>query len=122
MEALKTTFLPNFIAIKDNLHKIGRIRRVINIFCQYSSRYDAYKQGNLPNIFNPTFSTGSLMDIGIYCVYPVICLFGKPKEVIACGKVQSDVNSHDLSLSVMKVLDEARKQMGVMFPADSSNY
>jgi predicted dehydrogenase len=40
-------------------------------------------------------------------------------NLIKNGKEQSDVNSHNLSLSVMKVLDEARRQMGVVFPADS---
>ncbi len=210
MEALKTGFLPNFIAVKDNLHKLGKIRRVIANFCQYSSRYDGFKQGNRYNIFDPAFSAGSLMDIGVYCTYFVINLFGIPKDIIAIGtmlesgvdgqgtvclkydemeaviihskitdsaipseiqgesgsmvidkisvpqkvaihyrkdgvqnisrpqieddmyyeaaefinliktgKIESDINSHKLSLSIMSVLDEARRQMGVVFPADN---
>lgn len=209
MEAMKSTFLPNFIAVKANLHKIGKIRRIIANFCQYSSRYDGYRQGKQFNIFNPTFSTGSLMDLGVYCAYPIISLFGNPINIMAScvmletgvdgqgtvclkyddmeavvihskitdsaipseiqgengcividkisvpqkvaihyrngkiedisqpqikedmyyeakefiniikkGKDQSNINTHDLSLSVMKVLDRARKQTGVVFPAD----
>lgn len=83
MEALKTTLLPNFLTIKENLHKIGQVRRYFASYCQYSSRYDKYKEGIVLNAFNPTFSNGSLMDIGIYCVYPAVTLFGEPKKVQA---------------------------------------
>ncbi|MCM3443231.1 Gfo/Idh/MocA family oxidoreductase [Metabacillus halosaccharovorans] len=83
MEALKTTQLPNFLAIKENLHKIGKVRRYFASYCQYSSRYDKYKEGTVLNAFKPEFSNGSLMDIGIYCVYPAVALFGEPNEVKA---------------------------------------
>ncbi|QDP39246.1 Gfo/Idh/MocA family protein [Radiobacillus deserti] len=83
MEALKTTFLPNFQTIQENLHKLGPIRRYFASYCQYSSRYDAYKEGTILNAFNPKFSNGSLMDIGVYCTYPMVALFGKPKKLLA---------------------------------------
>ncbi|MFD3155702.1 Gfo/Idh/MocA family protein [Haloimpatiens sp. FM7330] len=85
MEAMKSSFLPNFKSIKENLYKIGKIRRYFGTYCQYSSRYDKYKAGKNPNTFNPEFSNGSIMDIGIYCIYPLIHLFGKPNNVIANG-------------------------------------
>ncbi|WP_210365838.1 Gfo/Idh/MocA family oxidoreductase [Bacillus sp. REN3] len=85
MEAMKSTLLPNFKAIQDNLDKIGTIRRYFASFCQYSSRYDAYKNGVILNAFNPEFAGGSLMDIGIYCVYPLVILFGEPDTVQANG-------------------------------------
>jgi len=85
MEALKTTLLPNFSAIQENLQKIGRVRRYFASYCQYSSRYDAYKQGTVLNAFNPIYSNGSLMDLGIYCIYPLVALFGKPERVQAGG-------------------------------------
>ncbi|MEK3890135.1 Gfo/Idh/MocA family protein [Bacillus sp. FSL K6-3431] len=85
MEALKTTFLPGFAALQQNLHKIGQVRRYVASYCQYSSRYDAYRAGTVLNAFNPTFSNGSLMDLGVYCVYPLVVLFGKPKNVKAIG-------------------------------------
>ncbi|WP_248928574.1 Gfo/Idh/MocA family protein [Paenibacillus hamazuiensis] len=83
MEAMKSTLMPNFEAVRDHLHKLGRIRRYVASFCQYSSRYDAYKQGAMPNAFNPAFSNGSLMDLGVYCIYPMVVLFGKPQRVKA---------------------------------------
>lgn len=85
MEAMMTTFQPNFLAIKDNLHKIGKVRRYVANYCQYSSRYDAYKKGTVLNAFNPAFSNGSLMDLGVYGIYPLVVLFGKPQEVKAVG-------------------------------------
>ncbi|MDP4095867.1 Gfo/Idh/MocA family oxidoreductase [Paenibacillus sp. P96] len=85
MEALKSTLMPNFKVIQDNLFKLGPIRRYFACYCQYSSRYDAYKEGKMPNTFNPQFSNGSLMDLGIYCLYPMVTLFGKPDLVKAVG-------------------------------------
>jgi predicted dehydrogenase len=83
MEAMKTTLLPNFQAIRKHIHKIGKVRRYFASYCQYSSRYDAYKQGIVLNAFNPALSNGALMDIGIYCIYPMVVLFGKPLRVKA---------------------------------------
>ncbi|MGE7760973.1 Gfo/Idh/MocA family protein [Peribacillus sp. NPDC097895] len=85
MEAMKSTLMPNFESVRSNLGKIGKIRRFTGSFCQYSSRYDAYKQGTVLNAFNPEFSSGSLMDLGIYVLYPLVALFGKPNKVQASG-------------------------------------
>ena len=89
MEALKSTLMPNFTAIRDNLYKLGRVRRYFASYCQYSSRYDAFKQGNVLNAFNPEFSNGSLMDLGVYCIYPMVALFGQPESVKAEGVMLS---------------------------------
>lgn len=210
MEAMKSTFLPNFAAVRDNLHKLGDIRQYFASYCQYSSRYDRYKEGEILNAFKPDLSNGSLVDIGIYCIYPLVALFGKPEKVLASavmmesgvdgrgglllsykgmdavvthsklsdsylpseiqgesgvmlierisqpnavrvqyrdgrpeeeltqpqeentmiyeiqefvrlvseGKTESDINTFELSLSVMEILDEARRQIGLEFPAD----
>lgn len=87
MEALKSTLMPNFKAVQENIDKIGKVRRYFASYCQYSSRYDKYKEGSVLNAFNPEFSAGSLMDIGIYCIYPLVVLFGEPKSVQANGYV-----------------------------------
>ncbi|MGB3261962.1 Gfo/Idh/MocA family protein [Paenisporosarcina sp.] len=85
MEAMKSTLLPNFKTIQNNLHKIGPVRRYFASYCQYSSRYDKYKEGIVLNAFDPKFANGALMDLGVYCLYPLITLFGEPKEVKATG-------------------------------------
>lgn len=89
MEALKSTLMPNFRVIRDNLYKLGDVRRFFASYCQYSSRYDAFKQGKVLNAFNPEFSNGALMDIGVYCIYPLVTLFGKPEEIKAAGMLLS---------------------------------
>ncbi|AXN41851.1 Gfo/Idh/MocA family protein [Peribacillus butanolivorans] len=85
MEAMKSTVMPNFESIKKNISKIGTIRRFSGSYCQYSSRYDAYKKGTVLNAFNPEFSSGALMDLGIYVIYPLVVLFGKPNKIQATG-------------------------------------
>lgn len=222
MEAMKTTLTPNFKTVIEHMGDVGRVRRYFSSYCQYSSRYDRYKSGELPNAFNPTMSNGAIMDIGVYTIYPMVVLFGQPKEVIAtgmllpsgadgqgsaifkyehmdacviyskisdsalrseiqgeegvlsigainhmndikfmprtanlgggikgqccvedlsarqghngyyyevaefislvqAGKLQSKINSHDNSVMTMEIIDEIRRQIGVVFPADSAN-
>lgn len=83
MEAMKSIWMPGFQTVKDHLPKIGKVRRYTSSFCQYSSRYDAYKQGTILNAFRPEFGNGSLMDLGVYCIYPAVVLFGKPSSIQA---------------------------------------
>lgn len=83
MEAMKSTMQPGMRAIRANLGKLGKIRRYFGNYCQYSSRYDAHKAGKYNNTFNPAFANGALMDLGVYCIYPLIYLFGKPDKITA---------------------------------------
>ncbi|WP_111976870.1 Gfo/Idh/MocA family protein [Algibacillus agarilyticus] len=93
MEALFTTHLPNYQQIKQYLPELGKIHRINASYCQYSSRYDKYLAGENPNTFNPEFANGSLMDLGIYTVFPVLDLFGKPDDIISTGiKLDSGVD------------------------------
>lgn len=78
MEAMKNTFLPNFKSIEKNIYKIGEVRGFIGNFCQYSSRYDNLKEGELTNIFDPKFGGGAHLDIGVYPLYFALRLFGIP--------------------------------------------
>ncbi|WP_099033608.1 Gfo/Idh/MocA family protein [Lacimicrobium alkaliphilum] len=83
MEALLTTHMPNYKVLKEQLHRIGVPRKYIGQYCQYSSRYDLYKQGQSINTFMPEFSNGALMDLGIYPLSPVIDLWGVPDKIQA---------------------------------------
>lgn len=85
MEAMKPTLTPDFSEIIKNLHKIGKIRGYFSSYCQYSSRYDKLKEGIILNAFNPQLSNGAMMDIGIYTLYPMVALFGKPETINATG-------------------------------------
>ena len=68
--------------LKKAVSEIGEIRSANIDFSQLSSKYPALKRGELPNIFNPEMKTGALNDLGIYCVYPVVDLFGMPERII----------------------------------------
>lgn len=83
MEAMKPTLTPNFRAVSDYLPRIGKLRRYFAAFGKYSSRYDSLKAGELPNAFNPELASGAVMDIGVYAIYPMVALFGRPETVSA---------------------------------------
>ncbi|RSL32440.1 gfo/Idh/MocA family oxidoreductase [Salibacterium salarium] len=87
MEAIKTLYLPSFQTLQQWLPKVGTVRKAIFSFCQYSSRYDAYLNGEVLNAFKPSLSNGATMDIGVYCLHPLLYLFGEPRSVKASGYV-----------------------------------
>lgn len=210
MEAFKSILMPGFIACAEALPKAGLLRSAYINFSKYSSRYDAHKRGDNVNTFKAEFSNGAVMDLGVYCIWPMVALFGEPKEVkafsnivpggvdgagtaiflydtftvtlnyskvsnsflpseiqgedatitvdkfnipekvsvryrdgkiedipvdqredsmcyeieefMACiksGKTESSVNSRKMSRAVMKILDEIRRQTGIIYPADN---
>lgn len=80
-EAIVTMHMPNYKTLKTQLSQLGQIRMVQCNFSQYSSRYDAFQKGDVPNVFNPAFSGGALADINIYNLHFVMGLFGKPENV-----------------------------------------
>lgn len=85
-EAFKTASLPNFLLLKETLGKVGKLRKAFINYCQYSSRYQRYLDGENPNTFNPAFSNGSIMDIGFYCLASAVALWGEPRAVHATAK------------------------------------
>ncbi len=70
-------------ALKEAVQSIGNITSAHFDYSQLSSKYNMLLAGGLPNIFNPKMKTGALNDLGIYCVYPAIDLFGEPQQVTA---------------------------------------
>ena len=87
MEAMISTLNPNFAIAKERMKDLGTIRRYFASYCQYSSRYDKFKEGIILNAFKPELSNGAVMDIGIYTIYPMVALFGKPQQIEAQGVV-----------------------------------
>ena len=80
-EAILPMFHPNYKMIREKLIGIGKLKMAQGVFCQYSSRYDALLRGEVPNVFNPEFAGGALMDLNMYNVYFLVGLFGKPLSV-----------------------------------------
>ena len=82
VDAVPTAFLPNFEILKAQLPKVGKVKLVLANYSQYSSRYDKLLQGEIPNVFNPAYAGGCLMDINFYNVYLNVALFGMPETTV----------------------------------------
>mgnify|MGYP000360554339 CR=1 FL=1 len=80
-EAVTTQYLENYAKIRELLPRIGTVKLVQCNFSQYSSRYDAFMNGQTPPVFDPAYCGGALMDLNIYNIYFVVGLFGDPKAV-----------------------------------------
>ncbi|MBJ9999922.1 Gfo/Idh/MocA family protein [Erwinia sp. S38] len=113
-EAFKTASLPNFQVLQQSLPKIGVLRKALINYCQYSSRYQRYLDGENPNTFNPRWSNGSIMDIGYYCLGTAVSLWGEPQKVTAsatrlesgvdgAGTVLLDYGSFDVTVQHSKI-------------------
>ena len=90
LEAIMFLHLPQRAILEDALGKIGQLSMAKIDFCQRSSKLDAYQGGEVPNIFNPKLETGSLMDLGVYCAYPALHLFGRPESFTAdCVRMET---------------------------------
>lgn len=93
LEAVSTRFLPNVLEIKKLLPKLGNIKIVNMNYSQYSSRYDAFKAGQILPAFNPEMSGGALMDINIYNINLAVTLFGKPEQVEYFANVERGIDT-----------------------------
>jgi len=94
-EAFKTASLPNFLRLQHALPDVGKLRKALLNYCQYSSRYPRYLNGENPNTFDPRWSNGSVMDIGYYCLASAVALWGEPDRVQATATLlASGVDAH----------------------------
>ena len=80
-DAVFTRYVPTMQALQDNLSKIGKISQVTTTYCQYSSRFDAVRAGEIPGAFDLAKDGGALKDLGIYSIQFLTTLFGRPESV-----------------------------------------
>ncbi|MBR4461815.1 MAG: Gfo/Idh/MocA family oxidoreductase [Erysipelotrichaceae bacterium] len=92
-EAISTIHNPNFKKIKEMLPELGEIKIVSVNYTQYSSRYDAFKKGEILPAFDYKKSGGALMDLNIYNIHFVVALFGEPKEAHYIANMEKGVDT-----------------------------
>jgi predicted dehydrogenase len=81
MDALWTRFLPS---IKKTLELLKEIGPVISIRADFGFKGAFSHESRL---FNPALGGGSLLDIGIYPVFIVLLILGKPSRILTSAKI-----------------------------------
>ena len=81
LEAMNIHYLPVFQSLKEHLKDLGTIKIVSLNYSQYSSRYDAFRRGEVLAAFDPKRAGGALMDLNVYNIHAAVGLFGKPESV-----------------------------------------
>ena len=92
-EAITTLYFENYKKIKEWIAKIGDIKLVQSQYSQYSSRYDAFKRGEILPVFDPQKAGGALMDLGLYNLHYVLGLFGKPENVKYYANIERNIDT-----------------------------
>ena len=80
-EAITNQYNTNYEKVRELLPGLGDVKIVQLNFSQYSSRYEAFKQGNIAPVFDPAKAGGALMDLNVYNIHFVVGLFGEPKAI-----------------------------------------
>ena len=93
LEAITNQYLTNYRKIKEAISTIGTIKIIECNYSQYSSRYDAFKKGDILPAFNPKMGGGALMDINIYNIHFVTGLFGEPQKVNYLANVENGIDT-----------------------------
>ena len=81
LEAMRPAFMEGTRRVKQALPQLGTLRSAFFNFCQYSSRYDRFKNGEILNAFNPVLHNAALLDIGIYPLFFMIAVLGVPNAL-----------------------------------------
>lgn len=92
-EAISNIYTPNFKTIEKYISKIGDIKMVSINYSQYSSKYDAFKNGETPNVFNQKFAGGTLMDTNIYNIHLVHTLFGMTQAINYFPNIERNIDT-----------------------------
>ena len=85
--------LPNYAKLREWLPRVGDVKTVICNYAQYSSRYDAFRRGEVLPAFDPAKSGGALMDLGLYNLHWLTGLFGEPVPVEYHANVERGIDT-----------------------------
>lgn len=116
MEAIRPLFDGMWERIRALLPSIGQVRSAHFDYCQYSSRYDRFKAGEVLRAFDPSYKNAAILDIGVYPIAACAALFGKPRRVDGRsirlsngfeggGSLLLDYGAHTVTVSYSKVAE-----------------
>ena len=114
-EAISTIHNPNFKKIQQLLPTVGDVKIVTVNYTQYSSRYDAFKAGEILPAFDYKKSGGALMDLNIYNIHFLVGLFGKPNAVHYIANVEKGIDTSGIvtmEYDTFKAVSIAAKDCG----------
>ena len=92
-EAISTIHNPNFVEIQKLIPELGEIKIVTLNYTQYSSRYDAFRKGEILPAFDYKKSGGALMDLNIYNIHFIVRLFGSPNHVSYIANMEKGIDT-----------------------------
>ena len=115
-EAVVTTRQPNFKLIRDELlPRIGTVKIATVNYSQSSSRYDAFRAGEVLPAFDPAKAGGAIMDLGLYTLTFTIGLFGEPKAASYRPNIERGIDTSgiiDLDYDGFRVVNICAKDCG----------
>lgn len=97
-EAVSTPYLPNYEVLSALLPQIGTVKLVTCNYSQYSRRYDAFRAGELPSVFDPAQCGGALMDLNVYNIHWLLGLFGCPNKVEYHPNIERGIDTNGVIL------------------------
>ena len=98
LEASTVAYFPIMAKLREELHKIGRIRFINANYSQYSSRYDRFLAGEDFPVFDINQAGGALVDLNVYNINFVTCLFGAPKSVTYSANISRNIDTSGVLL------------------------
>ena len=97
-EAMNLHYIPAFLSLKEDLKKLGDIKIVSFNYSQYSSRYNAFKEGTILPAFDFHKAGGALMDLNVYNIHALIDLFGKPVYHKYMANIERNIDTSGMML------------------------
>lgn len=98
-EAARHLHEANFKAVQQKISEMQLIQGATLTYMKYSSRYDAFLDGQEPNIFSLNFAGGALQDLGVYVAYDAVSWFGMPEEVAYFpSKIRTGVDGSGIAI------------------------
>ncbi|KRN28142.1 oxidoreductase [Lactobacillus selangorensis] len=98
VEAISNQYFNNYQQIQADLPKLGSLKIIDCNYSQYSSRYDAFKHGNIQTAFDPKKGGGALMDLNIYNIHFVVGLLGAPTQVHYFANIDHGIDTSGILL------------------------